>query len=369
MFFVVVLAVNLLMLSYVVWRGWQVFELFPKLRLTYVVFNVLGFAIMLFNFMVRDALPDKIAHMVAFIGYSYIIVLIYLVLSFLFVDMVRLINAIFHITSTSLLQFRFWALVTSVGLIVLAMLVGNYKFNNPQVRHLELTAHKPSQNKSLRIVVASDLHLGVAINRDDLAKFVDLINKQKPDIVFLPGDIADNITAPIIKQKMGEEFNRIQAIHGVFVISGNHEYFGEHPKGLENYFTPYGIQYLRDTAVLVDSSFYVVGRDDRLNKNRKKLDAILKGIDSSSKPIFLLDHQPFHLNEAVANKVDLQVSGHTHNGQFFPGNLIVKQMYELPYGYLKKENTHFYVTSGLGIWGPQYRIGTVSELVVIDFNY
>ena len=82
-----------------------------------------------------------------------------------------------------------------------------------------------------------------------------------------------------------------------------------------------------------------------------------------------MDHQPQHLEEAVINNVDLQISGHTHNGQFFPGNLMVKLMYEKGYGYLKKGKSHFYVSSGLGIWGPLYRIGTQSELVVINLKY
>ncbi|MFZ4725789.1 MAG: metallophosphoesterase, partial [Paludibacter sp.] len=117
-----------------------------------------------------------------------------------------------------------------------------------------------------------------------------------------------------------------------------------------------------------DSSFYIVGRDDKSNLNRKKLSEIVTGLDKKL-PFILMDHQPYHLEEAEQNDIDFQISGHTHNGQFFPGNLFVKKMYELGYGYLKKGNTHYYVSSGLGLWGPQYRIGTESELVVINLKY
>jgi predicted MPP superfamily phosphohydrolase len=184
---------------------------------------------------------------------------------------------------------------------------------------------------------------------------------------LLAGDIADHSTEPIIRQNMAEEFRSIKSKFGVFAVSGNHEYFSENPYQLQKYLESAGVTYLRDSVVLVDNSLYVVGRDDKINPNRASLNAILKDVDDS-KSIILMDHQPFKLEEAVQNKVDLQVSGHTHNGQFFPGNLIVKKMYEVAHGYLKKENTHFYVSSGLGIWGPQYRIGTQSELVVIDFE-
>jgi len=124
---------------------------------------------------------------------------------------------------------------------------------------------------------------------------------------------------------------------------------------------------LRDSVCLVDSSFYLIGRDDRTNTKRKSLKELVTGLNVNL-PRILMDHQPYHLDEAEKNNIDFQISGHTHNGQFFPGNLFVKKIYELGYGYLKKGNSHFYVSSGLGIWGPQYRIGTESELVVIHLK-
>lgn len=316
----------------------------------------------------RNILPDGVAKTLTFIGFSYLIILIYLLLSFLATDILRLGNLVFHFAPAGMKTFRFGAFVVSLILILIAMLVGNYKFNHPEIIRMNLQTSKPSQGKSLRIVTASDLHLGVSIDKKKLQEYVALINAEKPDIVLLAGDIADHSTEPIIRQNMAEEFRAIKSKFGVFAISGNHEYFGESPFGLENYLKTAGVSYLRDEAVLVDSSFYVVGRDDKMNPKRKQLHEITKDIDTN-KTMILLDHQPFHLDEAAKNKFDLQISGHTHNGQFFPGNFIVKRMYEMAHGYLKKENTHYYVSSGLGIWGPQYRIGTQSELVVINLQF
>jgi len=134
---------------------------------------------------------------------------------------------------------------------------------------------------------------------------------------------------------MAEEFRQIKAPLGVYAISGNHEYYAENPYTTSEYLKAAGITYLRDSAALVNNSFYIVGRDDRTNHKRKNLSDIVNGIDKT-KPVILLDHQPFHLNEAQENGVDLQISGHTHNGQFFPGNLLVKKMYELGHGYMQK---------------------------------
>jgi len=117
----------------------------------------------------------------------------------------------------------------------------------------------------------------------------------------------------------------------------------------------------------VADSFYVVGRDDKTNGKRASLENIMENINRNL-PVFLMDHQPSKLEDAMHAGADLQMSGHTHNGQFWPGNLIVSAMFELPYGHLKKGETNYIVTSGLGLWGPKYRIGTKSEVVVINLT-
>jgi predicted MPP superfamily phosphohydrolase len=173
---------------------------------------------------------------------------------------------------------------------------------------------------------------------------------------------------PVIKQNMAEELRTIKARYGVFAINGNHEHYAETPTATADYLKSAGIKVLRDEVCLVDSSFYIVGRDDRSNSQRKSLAELVKGLNQSM-PRILMDHQPNYLEEAEKNGIDLQISGHTHNGQFFPGNFLVKYMNELAYGYSKRGKTHYYVSSGLGLWGPQYRIGTQSELVVINLKY
>jgi len=172
----------------------------------------------------------------------------------------------------------------------------------------------------------------------------------------------------LINQQMAEELRQIKAPLGVYAISGNHEYYAENPYSTTEYLKTAGIVTLRDSATLIDNSFYIVGRDDKTNHKRKELSEVVNALDKN-KPLILLDHQPFHLQDAQKNGIDLQISGHTHNGQFFPGNLFVKRMYELGHGYRKIGKTHYYVSSGLGLWGPQYRIGTQSELVVVNLSY
>jgi len=367
-FFLVVFTFTLLIAFYVTLRGWQ--ALFPlgNIRIWYVVANIALFVLMLTGLLARGSMPHLLARAITFTGFSYMLIMIYLFLSFVFVDIVRLINVIVHFAPAGMQTFRMWAMLVTLGLTLIAMITGNYKFNHPSIVKLDIQTEKPQQNREIKVVAVSDIHLGVSIDKDFLKKYVRMINDQQPDIVLMAGDVADNATQPLIIQNMAEELRQIKAPLGVYAISGNHEYYGENPFSTSEYLKTAGIITLRDSSILIDNSFYLVGRDDRTNRNRKALNDIMSATDKS-KPVILLDHQPFHLEEAQKNEVDLQISGHTHNGQFFPGNLFVKRMYELGYGYMKKGKTHYYVSSGLGLWGPQYRIGTQSELVVIHLKY
>jgi predicted MPP superfamily phosphohydrolase len=94
----------------------------------------------------------------------------------------------------------------------------------------------------------------------------------------------------------------------------------------------------------------------------------MKNIDHN-KPVIVMKHQPYGLDEAVEAQVDLHLSGHTHHGQLFPINLITNALFEVSHGYLKKENTHFYVSSGFGSWGPSVRIGSQAEIVIFDIEF
>jgi len=366
-FIFVALAILLSFCGYVIARGAQALPSAGNIRPIFLGLMIALFAIMIGSLIIGEALPPTLAKVLSFAGFSFLILAVYLFFSFLLVDIVRISNYFLHFAPVGMAGFRLWTMIASVLIIGVAMGIGNYKFNNPAVVTLDLSIDKPLQNKEIKIVAVSDLHLGISIDKKRLKSYVELINAQKPDIVLIAGDVSDHSSKPLIRQNMGEELRAIKAPMGVYAISGNHEYFSANPAATWDYLRKSGIIVLRDSVALVANSFYIVGRDDRTNRQRKDLTEIVKGMDDS-KPRILLDHQPYYLEEAEQNGIDLQISGHTHNGQIFPGNLIVKNMYELGYGYLRKGKTHYYVSSGLGLWGPEYRIGTQSELVVIKLK-
>ena len=202
-----------------------------------------------------------------------------------------------------------------------------------------------------------------------LKKDIDRINAEKPDIILIAGDLIDNSVAPVITREMDKELNRLHAPMGIFMVPGNHEYISRIDKSID-FISQTQIQLLRDKAVTLPCGVQIIGRDDI--SNRKRLTASdWANLTDPSKPTILLDHQPHHLEDAQLIKADLQVSGHTHNGQFFPFTFVTNRMFELSYGFRKTGDTYYYVTSGLALWGPPFRIGTNSEMAVfsLEFSY
>lgn len=259
-----------------------------------------------------------------------------------------------------------------VGLVVLVVTGARINAMFPVVKTLDLTVQKKSPLKELNVAVVSDIHLGTIICNNHFERIVQKINSLHPDIVLLPGDIVDEDIEPVIRENLGETIRQIQSKYGIYAVTGNHEYIG----GVEpacKYLVEHGIVMLRDSSVKITESFILIGREDRSinqfsNKKRKPIDELMATIDTSL-PLILMDHQPLGLNDAVNAHVDLQLSGHTHHGQLWPFNFIAKAVYELSWGYMRKENTQFYVSCGVGTWGPPMRSGNRPEVVNIKLHF
>ena len=187
-----------------------------------------------------------------------------------------------------------------------------------------------------------------------------MINEEQPDLILIAGDIIDGSMRPIIEEHMAEEFRRLKA--PVYACLGNHEYYSGDSAAVR-FYQEAGIYLLRDSVALVDD-IAIIGRDDRSNVGRKSVKELMGDTILNSRFSILLDHQPFHLDRTAAAGVDFQFSGHTHYGQVWPISWITRSIYECAYGECKVGNTRFYVSSGMGIWGGKFRIGTRSEYVV-----
>jgi len=223
--------------------------------------------------------------------------------------------------------------------------------------------------------MVSDLHLGTSFNNGRLAEMVEHVNALRPDIIFFAGDIIDGDVSEFAKIEMPRTLRRLTPRLGSFAVLGNHEHIGGKSADAVKHMTAAGITVLIDQYTKVNEQFYVVGRNDRSGRYmarsvapRKELSAIMKDIDHTL-PIILLDHQPAALHEPLANKVDLQLSGHTHNGQFFPNHLITNQLFEIDWGHFTKESLQVIVSCGYGTWGPPIRTSGYSEVVKINVKF
>ena len=315
-------------------------------------------------------------HFLVKLGSFWLGAMLYLILAFLFIDLLRTINH--YIPFASFLDFKgnpdskLMVIKSVYYFVALVLLAAFINARIPRTNHFDLQIGKSfGKAEKLRIVAVSDVHLGTLISKNRLNHLVEKINKQNPDIVLFVGDVFDEDIAPVVNNGLGNYFQDIKSKFGVFAVPGNHEYFGSVEQKFK-YLEQHGVKVLRDSTLLIDSLFYVVGRDDRQSvhfngKPRKSVNDLVTGVDKA-KPIVLLDHQPFNLNEAVENGVDLQLSGHTHNGQLWPFNYITKAIFELSSGYKKIGNTNIIVSNGYGTWGPPMRLGSRPEILVIDLK-
>ena len=387
-------------LSYVLWHIWQMLPWSNPWRWTAVGIALACFLTMFLGFSgAIERIPLDVASVVYEIGNSAIFVLLYLVMIFLVLDLGRAVHLIPK-------AWLFGNGYTSLGVFAVMLAIfgyGNAHYYNKVRQPLEIKTDKvisleedsmdaqgndsmeDAENDSLRsfgkkvtkIVLLSDLHLGYHNRRSEFKKWVDLINAEHPDLILIGGDIIDISVRPLLEENVAEEFHCLKA--PVYACLGNHEYYSGEPKA-QQFYRDAGIHLLRDSVAKI-GNIAIIGRDDRSNPHRKSIAEIIGQAernrsltmvsDKKKRKEFtiLLDHQPYHLEEAEQNGIDFQFSGHTHHGKVWPISWITDAIYEDAFGPLRKGDTQYYVSSGMGIWGGKFRIGTRSEYVVLTLQH
>jgi predicted MPP superfamily phosphohydrolase len=321
--------------------------------------------------------PSAISDLLIWMGSFWLAALLYFLIAIVLLDLLRFTNHFMpffpRVIADNYPQAKYLIAAGVLGGVGLLLLGGHINSVMPRIKQLNLViAKKTPHIKKLNVAVVTDIHLGTIIGRSRFDLIVDKINRLDPDLVLLPGDIVDEDLAPVIKQNLGESLLNIKSRFGVYASTGNHEYIGGVEKACD-YLTKHNITMLRDRSIKIDDSFFLVGREDRsmswaTERQRKDLADLMAEVDKSY-PIILMDHQPFALEEAAQQGVDLQLSGHTHNAQMWPLNYIVQSIYKLAWGYTRIGNTHYYVSDGVGTWGPPVRIGSYPEIVNIIINF
>lgn len=364
--FIVHLTLNILVFL----KGWHTFDKQKWARVILIVLFSSELLIYAIGFIFYKHIPESVNQIIRVMGTSWMLFLFYTGGLWLIIDLFYIIIKKHKKKSWSFKDqpqnYKIISFLGSILIVISVMIYGRHKFLNPEVQQVKISVNKPAGNlDSLSIAIIGDLHVGWMINRNHTKRIVDLIMKQEPDLILFVGDILDSHIAPIIEQEIEVELSKLSAPFGVFSCTGNHEYRYEGEEKI-NLLNSAGVVMLRDSAALIDSSLYVIGREDQIIIDRKStLELLNEQRVDKSKPIIILNHTPDNLDEEVNAGADIALYGHTHHGQAFPGNIATELIFEVAHGYKKKGNTHIYVTSGIGLVGPQYRIGTVSEMVML----
>lgn len=354
--FLVFLALVVVLTGYVAWHLWRLTPMGWSLKLTVVCLFLLWMLSFFVGFFVTERIPVKLAVVCYEVGNTWLIAFLYLFLIFLLAD----IASLCHLLPKAFLKESGVGLLSVLAIVALVMVLGGFHYHHKYREELTLHTSKPLE-KPLTIVLASDLHIGYHNRKAELTRWVELINAEHPDLVLIGGDIIDRSLRPVIEGNYAQEFRHLQA--PVYTVLGNHEYFSNVELS-ERFFREAGITLLKD-SVAHYKGVDIIGRNDRTARRRAPVSDLAAGLEGFT---ILLDHQPYHLEEAEHAAIDFQFSGHTHRGQVWPISWITDALYEKSWGHHQRGTTRYYISSGLGIWGPKIRIGTRSEYLVLHLN-
>lgn len=333
--------------------------------------------------------PGPVKRFFVKIGNYWLGVLLYTILLVGAADILHIIlKRIKKINQEKLRSFKVFVIsgiLCAVGIAVLSIWGIVNAGNIYTTRYKTVISKDAGEIRQMKVVLAADLHMGYNIGCKQIRKMVEKINAENPDLVVFAGDIFDNEYEALENpEELISILKEIKSKYGIYACYGNHDIkekilagftFGGSKKKesdvrMDEFLERAGITLLRDESVMIADSIYLYGRPDRQRpgrgiQTRKTPEEITSDMDLS-KPVFVIDHQPKELKELADAGVDLDLCGHTHDGQMFPGNLTVRMMWENACGYKKKGNMHNIVTAGVGIFGPNMRVGTISEICSID---
>jgi len=375
-FYLLFLVVYALINYYPALRGYQALHAhYPGLAWIWLSIVFVGTGLLPGSRYLAKHLPHDAARLLMLLSNYWLGSIFYLFLMVLATDLIRLADRYFNLLPPAYKTPHPTIALVIILFIVLLQFYGTWNARNPIVKHYQLTLDKKSSKlDNLKVVMVSDIHLGWIVGLDRLNLLIEEINALNPDIVLLAGDVIDEGVDLTAEAGIPQAFRRLASRYGTFAVPGNHEYISRQVYRVGKYLDDAGVTVLRDRWIRLEDSLYLVGRDDLTrgrftSVDRKDISDLMQGINREELPVLLMDHQPFNLDQPAQAGVDLQFSGHTHLGQFFPNNLITNAMYEQDWGYLRRESFQLIVSCGYGTWGPPIRIGNRPEIVAVAIEF
>ena len=352
--FLLIILVFFSLVAYVTWHLWRITPGNQTAKSIVSGLFLLWMVAAFSSMFLRNSLPYPAVVALYEAGQPWLIAFAYLLILFVLAD----IAVLCKLLPKAYINGSLAGLMTVIGLVAAVMVTGGIHYKHKYREELTIKTEKPLEQQHIKVVLASDLHIGYSNRKAELARWVDMINAEHPDLVLFGGDIVDIQTRPLVEKNYADEFHRLAA--PAYAVLGNHEYIAG-AEDSEAFLAEAGITLLKN-SVAHFKGIDIIGRDDRSNPSRL---ALWEFADSLGGFTILLDHQPSHLEEAQDAGIDFQFSGHTHRGQVWPLSWITDALFEKSWGPYQKGGTQYYISSGLGIWGPKIRIGTRSEYLVL----
>lgn len=350
-------------------RFWQ-FYLEKKWRIRFVLIFAFLFLLYPVSGLFDDRSAGSFGNIIVTVSNYLLPFFLYLFLTVLATDLLLLVNLIIKTVPREILKkksVRNRMMIFNISLSALIVIAGIINFNTIRITEKEINVPADSSDISnLRIAFISDFHLEEKTPVAFVEQFVRKINIVKPDILLYGGDILEGFSEVEKMEKFEKLLRGVKPVYGVFGVLGNHDrtYRGV----ISSFYSGAGMKILKDSVIVIGKSFVLAGRNDSRDEERKSAGDLL--VDAPGNlPIIVLDHRPTEMDLLSETTADVVFSGHTHHGQLFPINLITNKVYELSYGYLKKRETHFFVSSGIRLWGPPVRTVAKSEILVVNISF
>ncbi len=360
-----ILLQNIVFGSYIAFRLYLAFFEKYNMWLIIIIFLILSSTFLIARILVRT-FGIHIPHSIVFATHLILAFTTYLFMYLAATDIIRLIFKLLH---TPFLSHTVQLSIVII-LTLITTIYGYINSHDTKVTEYHITLKKDLK-ENFKIAAFSDLHIGADMSPKRLGKEVSMVNNLQPDIIFIVGDIVDNNIKDLTQAHI-DELKKLNAPLGVYAVIGNHDYYSADAGSIKSLLDKADINTLIDNVIYIpEKGFYIIGRDSLRHTNdngskRESIQTLYDKIENKNKPLIILDHIPKGLEDGKKINADIQISGHTHDGQTFPLNLIVRKISQLSHGMLLDNGFYYIVSSGVGLWGPPVRIGTNAEILFIN---
>lgn len=313
---------------------------------------------------IESIYANNFTRVLYFISSLWIGIAVLAFLGFLLMDIINIITKLFGYP----LNQQIFGIIIIIA-VIFASLIGIYNARATKITEISVEIKDlPKKLDGVRVVQISDVHLGSIYREEFLSKIIDITNSLNPNIVLITGDLFDGADGST--EKLALPLKKLKA-EDIYFISGNHEIYLGEDKVLKA-ITQAGVKNLNNEIVDYNG-LYIIGLrypKNEINLKRTTLDELKEQVSKLDKkqPIIVISHAPVGLKEAEKMNVSLMLSGHTHNGQMFPFNLITWAVYGVKNGYTRIGEMHLYISDGVGTWGPPIRLASKSEIVLITLK-